>query len=308
MLAYGAAPLTREASVRKRPSTPVTLFERALAEDPSLYRNGGVQWFEGPAQRRCPTASEAVDDADALVNRLSKAPKDATVWTVLIRQLERCRVRSPCLSGACPCCIRAAQRLFVDLAADVVQGKGESWSAISIIGAHLQRPIGHLTAGDIALAHRWVRRLLRKVGVTHAIGGLDISANEHDIGGFEPHWQPHFWLLAPKDEVKQAKPQFSKQLVPTEWVPKPHKALTFDGNLAGLAYGLKRTFDRRVSYQAPDGKINTRCRKLRIQQEREALQVLDEVGFSERLVFLGYRLTQTRAGPCLRSTNPAERE
>ena len=34
--------------------------------------------------------------------------------------------------------------------------------------------------------------------ISKAIGGFDITLNEHQKGKFAPHWQPHAWILVPE--------------------------------------------------------------------------------------------------------------
>ena len=39
---------------------------------------------------------------------------------------------------------------------------------------------------------------MEAAGIPKGIGGFDITMNEHQRGKFEPHWQPHAWILVPK--------------------------------------------------------------------------------------------------------------
>jgi hypothetical protein len=136
---------------------------------------------------------------------------------------------------------------------------------------------------------------------------VDLSANEAHDHEFEPHWQPQGWVFAPADEVDATRKQIRAEFPRSESVKRPVRILPWDGNLAALAYGLKNTFVRRVSYHTEpreDGSRgtcrNTRDRDLRVDQRLEALFTLHQAGWDSRLQLLGAHVARTTNGPRIR--------
>jgi hypothetical protein len=98
----------------------------------SCYGNGKPQWLEGRARKPCKTASQAVQQRKAAVKLLRRHGKENERALDLARRVDGCRKSSRCLSGACPVCQRAYQRLFVMAAKRLLTGE-QAYSVVSAI-------------------------------------------------------------------------------------------------------------------------------------------------------------------------------
>ena len=139
--------------------------------------------------------------------------------------------------------------------------------------------------------------------ISKAIGGFDITLNEHQKRKFAPHWQPHAWILVPKKEIRRRHMTFRKHFpkaIPT--VCKPVMIKRFNGNLAGIAYALKGDFSRRISLpkaRRRDGKgrsRNVRYRPLRARQKLELMLMLDRIGLESRVFLYGVEVIDLPKG------------
>ena len=89
---------------------------------------------------------------------------------------------------------------------------------------------------------------LKVARISKAIGGFDITLNEHQKRKFAPHWQPHAWILVPEGEIRRRHMTFRKHFpkaIPT--VCKPVMIKRFNRSLTAIAYALKGDFQRRVT-------------------------------------------------------------
>jgi len=146
----------------------------------------------------------------------------------------------------------------------------------------------------------------KAIRITHAVGGFDVSINEHLTGDFPAHWRPHAWIFLRKGELsrkaeKEFRDQFPKDPL---MVPKPVMIKRFDRNLAALAYALKGDFQRRVTLPRSterDGsnktRRNVRYRPLRARQKLELLLMLDRVGLEDRLFGYGMKVAERSGKP-----------
>lgn len=148
---------------------------------------------------------------------------------------------------------------------------------------------------------RQLRAALRKARISLAIGGFDISMNEHQSGVFTPHWKPHAWVFVSEQEVlakeKVLRAEFPKE---KEAVPKPVMIKNWDGDIRAIAYATKAMFNRRVSLPRQQGKDggatkrkNVRYRDLRAHQKMELLLALDRIGLRRRLFLYRAKLQET---------------
>jgi hypothetical protein len=139
--------------------------------------------------------------------------------------------------------------------------------------------------------------------ISKAIGGFDITLNEHQKGKFAPHWQPHAWILVPRGEIRRGDKIFRSHFpkaIPR--VRRPVMIKRFNGNLAGIAYALKGDFSRRVSLpkaRRRDGKgrsRNVRYRPLRARQKLELMLMLDRIGLESRVFLYGVEVIDLPKG------------
>jgi hypothetical protein len=213
-----------------------------------------------------------------------------------------CEPHYRCLSGACIECNRATQRLFVEASETLLRGSSVSVTAISIVFRTAWVPQGGLiNPSDLfePLSRR-LREALQSAGIRQAFGGFDVSANEHARRGFSPHYRPHAYLFIPTKQFKRAERKFRVLFPTSDAVRRPVVAHDFDGRRKGLAYALKRDFQRRVTLprqRLSNGLVkrrNTRDRPLRALQKVELGLVLNQLGLGARLFLHGLQIVPAR--------------
>ena len=88
------------------------------------FGNGAPTWRISrgkPSERPCDTFADADVQRERLANKLLWHAKHLKlpVTEQLARKLRRCRGPKPCRSGACPTCMRALQRLCVEIGLEI---------------------------------------------------------------------------------------------------------------------------------------------------------------------------------------------
>lgn len=260
----------------RRPNDPLGLF------------GDGPPWWTiskgAPWQRPSPTAHQAKKQREATTfklrwhaNHVALLAGDPTSMTLaamaLAEKLDRCAPPElPCLSGACPVCIRAQQRWFVTEAVQVLQPyfwRGNQLQALSLVPECGMTPVGSLNTCDIDKFHDDMREALKACGIVHYKLGLDVSLN-HRAGVASPkHWQLQLWgfFHQPKRPWRE---QLKALLNPNHVTTRPVEVKKRDWLKATAAYGVKSIFDRREWYWEANleredrgGCWNTRPRILR---------------------------------------------
>jgi hypothetical protein len=271
-------------------------IKRALLSDVSrrFFRDGPPQWPEGQARNPPKSAAEARHDRALLAKALRRDRSPEA--RALAEALEACRSARPCLSGACPACGRALQRMFVHATRNLFVHHDRDMEAINIVSAKGGIRYGRLYRHDVFEGiERRLHRALSAVGLP-AVGGFDISANEHEADAFEPHWMPHAWILAPGRRARRARKDLGDWFEATEIVPRAVFMKPFDGGRAGRAYALKPDFCRRTSLEPralEDGSrstFSTRKKPIWGDQRVELALALDRAGLESRLFLQGYEL------------------
>ena len=240
----------------------------------------------------------------------------------LADKLDACRPRSRCGSGACPECAKAAQRHFSRtlrrfLKKDETPGEVVCVSVIPIDGRVWPRKLKK--AGLQRAVRRW-REKLATTTAPYFIGGIDISANEHDQDRYPRHWSLHVWGVAKAKDPRKFKKELKTLFAKDDTTPRPVKVKPWDGRSNALRYVLKGEFKRRIgtdkqSKQMPDGTTRT-CRgtredRLRSRHREELLLFLDEVGFQGRLVMRSAQFSGSMSGKAkivLRPPTPPSRK
>jgi len=268
-----------------------TLIETAL--DEARYGDGAPRWKEGRNSRSCKTAVHAYMDRNRAIRLLERHDEIIVGASSLARRLRQCAPKRRCLSGACPECVRALQRWAVASMADCLRGVagelgGGQFVAVSIVSTAELIPGRSATRNPFARLRRRLGAALREAKVDFAIGGFDISRNEHADKKFAPHWAPQAWLFMRRDDWREGRAALRRAFPASERVFRPVHGRVFDGNLAGLAYGVKGEFVRRVTLTGDDDRRqNTTLRRLRPSQRVHLLLALNRVGLPARLFFRG---------------------
>ena len=285
-------------------ATPVV---RRLVGRTCCYADGPPAWLEGKDKRQSQTAGQAHAERLRLIKRLRRFGKDNSSALEVASRLTGCGPRRRCFSGACPECARAFQRAVVTATVRFLEAdtgrlgrRTTILSPISTLGIIEPGKLDSTILRDVRLH---VTKVLASAGVRTAIIGVDLSFNEDRDGAFDPHWLVHVRAIVPRQLPTHMLGQLRKEFPTTALIPKPFRAVSFDGNLTGIAYTIKPSFGRRQSYlQAkPAGDSvrlcrNTRGRPLTGEQAVELAVFLDRIGLRKRLILHGLRLLDTGKG------------
>ena len=256
------------------------------------YGDGAPTWKQGKKKKAAKTSRQAEMQRRKLIKVLRRHGKGIKSTLQLADLLESCREDRRCLSAACPECSRAFQRWFVSVADSVVRAKGDWWVVSVVWRDH--RFAERKLAADLMfqpLRHR-LHRALRAAGIRQAIGGFDISMNEHQDGKFASHWRPHAWVVVATKDPEELKVCLKKEFPVSKQVKRPVQVVPFDYSLTGLAYAMKTDFSRRVSLPRKKKGLlmirrNTRNRPLRSLQKVELAVALHDAGLVDRLFQIG---------------------
>jgi hypothetical protein len=238
------------------------------------YGDGARKWKQGRKKKAAKTSRQADRERGKLIKVLRRHGKGIKSALQLAGLLDSCRAGHRCLSAACSECARALQRWFVSVADSVVWTKGEWW-VVSVVWRDHRFEERKLDADLMfqPLRHQ-LHFALMAAGIRQAIGGFDISMNEHENSKFACHWRPHAWVFVATKDPKGLKVCLKKEFSASKQVKRPVEAVPFDYSLTGLAYAMKTDFSRRVSLpRKKKGHLmirrNTRNRPLRSMQKVE---------------------------------------
>jgi hypothetical protein len=285
------------------------------ADGERWFGDGPPLWTQGRHDRPAKSRQQARLQRRQVVKVLRRHGKGDEVALRLADKIAACRPGRRCVSGACPECMRATQRLFVATSDNLIARSNVGVTAISVVF----RGAG-IAAGDLALApdlfgriSRRLREALRKAGVRQGIGGFDISANEHQDLRFVPHYRPHAWIIVPASQMARGDKVFREFFPTSRTVRRPVRMQEFDGDLRGLAYAVKTDFVRRISLPRQtqaDGSVtrrNTRGCPLLARQRVELAVALDRIGLGARIFLHALRVVRTRDGARIVGTGATKR-
>ena len=281
-----------------------------------FFGDGPPHWLVGADNRPCETVAEATAAAQREIKRLRKQARISPALDDLAELVEGCSKQARCRSGACHLCRRALQRWFVETAPVAVRRHlkvtGSELSAISIITdvrlrggndmAHTRRQLRSIATS--------IHRTFDSAGIPFAIGGIDVSLNEDQALRFRPHFQFQIWAIAAAEDIAKAKRCLEQAFDSSLAAHQPVKSYDFDGDLAGYAYALKTSFNRRTTLPAgpaADGtwrRQNTRLKaRLTVATHARLLSLLHELGLEGRLFLRGIQVEANKAGrPVIRPT------
>jgi hypothetical protein len=256
------------------------------------YADGEPTWKQGRQRKPAKTSKQARKERRKRVKVLRRHGKGNDSALRLADILENCSKKHRCLSGACPVCSRAFQRLFVSAASSVVLRK-KHWHAVSFVWREHRFAEGNLDPNTMfERLRRHIRLTLKAAGIRQAVGGFDISMNEHQDGKFVPHWRPHAWILISTKDPESLRNHLKIKFPASKRVRRPLRIVRYDGSPTGLAYALKNDFSRRVSLPRKKTALmttrrNTRNRPLRSMQKVEVALALHQAGLADRVFQLG---------------------
>jgi hypothetical protein len=302
---------TTTSALRGRLRRPLSLRRLSLPnpDDPlGLFGDGPPWWTISkgkPWQRPSSSARQAKKRRKATVFKLrwhanhaallAGSPTPMTVAaSALADKLDACvPPKRPCLSGACPVCIRAQQRWFVTETLHVMQPyvrHGYQAQALSLVPECGMTPVDSLSSFDIDKFLDAIRQALKACGIKHYKLGLDVSLN-HRAGVVSPKiWQLQMWGFFHEPETHWRE-QLVAMIDPKGGVKRPVEVKKRDSLKATAAYGVKSTFNRRESFLKANlhredrGECwDTRDRHLRDDAWVELMLFLDRIGLQRRIV------------------------
>ena len=120
-----------------------------------------------------------------------------------------------------PICGRALQRMCVDATRNLFDDHGGEMLAVNVVMRRGWIELGDLIDGDIfEQTRRWLRRALQDVNVP-AVGGFDVSLNEHEAEEFAPYWAPHAFILVPSHPMRRHEARFREWFLGDAQTPPP---------------------------------------------------------------------------------------
>jgi hypothetical protein len=281
-----------------------------------LFGNGPPTWTVNKGklgERPSCSAREATGQRDATARKLRWHAKHAdllagneTATTIaasaLADKLDACAPpRNPCLSGACPVCMRAQQRWQVTDTMHVLRplvcDAGYHPQVLSLVPEFGRILVGSQNTFEIDKFLDFVREALKACGIAHYKLGLDVSLNQQ-VGVAGPgFWQLQVWGFFHKPK-RGWRVKLKARLNPNSGVKRPVKVIKPNSLEAAAAYGVKDTFVRRVSYRKANldredrGECaNTRDRILRGDAWVELMLFLDRIGLERRILLSSKRLS-----------------
>jgi hypothetical protein len=202
---------------------------------------------------RIETHRQVKDRRAKLIGRLERnGSPDALM---LAERLSTCRIEAPCLSGACPVCMRRFRKTLLQEGQRVLSRAG--LIRVSWIPPRGLVPMGELANLDLARFSAAVLRALQRALPPNAIaiGGIDLSMNV--VENRNPVWQLHAYAVVslPADSsisVADAIAALRTSLPVCAHAKRPLVIDPIDADYCLdrlLSYSMKAQFYRRSSYQ-----------------------------------------------------------
>ena len=176
-----------------------------------LFGDGPPKWTinkDKPGERPSTSASEAARQRDARAFKLRWHAKRGALLagnptatsfaaSALADKLDACAPpQRPCLSGACPVCVRAQQRWLVRDTMRVLRPlvlRGYRPQVLSLVPEFGRIPAGSLNKFDSDKFLDDIREALNSCGIVHFKLGLDVSLNERAGVASPGFWQLQLW-------------------------------------------------------------------------------------------------------------------
>jgi len=288
----------------------MTDFTAEILSNERWYGDGVPFWHLG-RPRSHKSSFAAAEQRQQWVKVLRRHGKGNASALALAVKLDACGPGHRCRSAACPECHRAYQRWFVTACYDLLElGRGSTrWKAVSVTPPQAKIRQGGLKGDLFQGVSKALTQGFDEANIAFAVGGFDISFNEHQQRAFKPHWKPHAWVFMQCEAFERGEGRLRATMPKTNTTPRPVYARDFDGHRAGLAYALKIDFKRRVSLPrvssgngAARSRRNTRERELRAVDKLELLLALDRAGLEARVYLRGARIKQSPTGPVIKRT------
>jgi hypothetical protein len=316
-------PFYKDPPPTPRPSNNQGATTAPFRDPLGLFSDGPPHWTVNKGkkyERPCQTLAQGNRQRMAAAKRLHwhGNRNGDTASLNLEAKLLACMPAHPCLSGACPICMRAQQRLLVMASISILpqlhgpfdrQGELPPMT-ISIVPDFGRVPLAGLGNFDIRKFVEETRTALRFAHIERYVFGLDVSLNHDDGKPEEAYWQLQWWGFfdAPSGLGSRPWRKLLKLWVNTSRVvSRPVRVVLPNSPQAAAAYGFKSNFVRRVSFSKEYPYLDrnncrdTRDRLLRGDAWVDLMLFLDRIGLEGRLMKGGLRIPyqplRSRSGP-----------
>jgi hypothetical protein len=209
-------------------------------------------------------------------------------------RLEACCPKHRCLSAACPECGRLLQRAWVRESRSLIsllESPDIELVALSLVLPDSVVAQGALKSFDLKNMRRRLKSRLDDADVDVAVGAVDFSFNEDELGRYPGFWCPHVYLITTTADSRRLRRKLNGFECTTK-IPRPKKIVRFENTARRRSYAMKMRFERRIGYddqQVRKEKVrgfrNTRTDRPRAIERLEHLLFLDQIGFAERAIF-----------------------
>jgi hypothetical protein len=257
-----------------------------------FYHDGEPSWPSAP------TAHDADNQRRRLIKRLRRFAGAFPGASELADRLASCETGNPCNSGACPVCMRAAQRLFVELLSHAISYDTKYVLAVSMMSPRWRASLGHLSSLDVNVIYG---ADLANIFGHHYFGssswivlGTDVSLNDDTLKGQGVCWQVQLYGMASVDHRDEFVAALRKNFdAASDTVRRPVRVAACDGSAKALSYALKTNFVRRVAYVGdavtrkgePLKCWRTRKVSLKAKEEVELRLWLNQIGLAGRVLW-----------------------
>ena len=203
---------------------------RDLASTPKFqahYRRNDNLWLEGKKRDRPPLNCADADEANRMKIQVLRRHGSAIPAAMRLANVLECRPYA--INAASPVFMRAFQRHLTQHLHVACERIGGSLSIVSAVHPRARVPIDGLHPDIFQGLERHLHRALHAAGIEYAVGGFDLSANEHESGDFKPHYQAQAWVLAKTSEVRGG------ERVLRSWFPTSDTVFRPCGSKTGMA-------------------------------------------------------------------------
>ena len=268
---------------------PIGIVEALSMPRGLLCRNDdAVPWLTQSAQK----ARAARKNLSALLSRAKIADDfDRSEADEIIRKLNRCSNTAPCLSGPCPVCQRALQRLFVHLGMPIMQAH-ERYQMVTCVSGDAGISAGKLDGAALLLERRRAMGFARASN-SRIFGAIDVSLNENKGNILPTLLWPHSHFLRLNRLFAIDDPSLIYLYPKSLHVRIPVLAKPYDGRPNAIAYALRPLTERRISLlREPNHRTRwtVRDKPLISNQRVELALALDQAGIEARPLLIGYEL------------------
>ena len=191
----------------------------------------------------------------------------------------RCWSKDRCGSAACSVCFREHRKRMILLLVALSNRPRKAYILTLIIYEGLTN--NQLFKVDVAKYKRRLWRQLNRAGFTEPV----LGSLEFDYHTEIKMWLPHFHLLVlgSKKPIKELKKRFYSNIKPipgrSTGIYRPVHTEKLKDKGPQLSYLVKSYWGRVEAYTPPNGKRRTRKYRLKPNELRLSLRVLDRLGF-----------------------------